>query len=83
MIPILISFRSTEDIIASVHAASAGDVDKAVKAAKAALKGEWKTISGSDRGIIMAKLADVIEENKEVLATIDAWDNGTKNFEST
>lgn len=25
----------------------------------------------------MARLADLIEQNKELLATIDAWDNGT------
>ena len=26
----------------------------------------------------MAKLAALIEENKELLATIDAWDNGMR-----
>lgn len=31
---------------------------------------------GTDRGILMAKLADLMEENKELFATIDAWDNG-------
>lgn len=30
----------------------------------------------TDRGRLMAKLADLIEENKELLASIDAWDNG-------
>ena len=34
----------------------------------------------------MTRLADLIEGNKELLATIDAWDNGisaTKTFEIT
>ncbi|KAF2003845.1 aldehyde dehydrogenase [Amniculicola lignicola CBS 123094] len=68
---------ATELRIAEVHTASAEDVDKAVQAAKKALKHEsWKHMSGTDRGILMAKLADLIEEEKELLATIDAWDNG-------
>lgn len=28
----------------------------------------------------MLKLADLMEQNKELLATIDAWDNGTCDF---
>jgi aldehyde dehydrogenase (NAD+) len=26
--------------------------------------------------MLMMKLADLMEQNKELLATIDAWDNG-------
>ncbi|KAJ4298016.1 mitochondrial aldehyde dehydrogenase [Kalmusia sp. IMI 367209] len=68
---------ATESKIAAVHAASAEDVDRAVQAAKAALAHKsWKHMSGTDRGILMARLADLIEQEKELLATIDAWDNG-------
>ncbi|KAF9871146.1 aldehyde dehydrogenase [Colletotrichum karsti] len=68
---------ATEEKIAAVQAASEEDVDKAVKAAHAALRHEsWKGISATDRGALMYKFADLIEKNKEVLATIDAWDNG-------
>jgi aldehyde dehydrogenase (NAD+) len=60
-----------------VHAGSAKDVDAAVKAAKAALNNpSWKLLPGTDRGILMGKLADLIEANKEVLASVEAWDNG-------
>jgi aldehyde dehydrogenase (NAD(P)+) len=60
-----------------VHAGSAKDVDTAVKAAKAALNNpSWKLLPGTDRGILMSKLADLIEANKEVLASVEAWDNG-------
>lgn len=31
---------------------------------------------GSERGELMARLADLIRENKETLATIEAMDNG-------
>lgn len=74
----------TEEVIASVHAASADDVDKAVKAAAAALKNpSWKELPASDRGILMARLADLVEENKELFATVDAWDNGEPKLAPT
>lgn len=62
-----------------MHAASAQDVEKAVQAAKAALiHPSWKDLPGTERGILMAKLADLIEANKEVLAAVDSWDNGAE-----
>ena len=80
---ILTNFR-TESKIVEVHAASAEDVDKAVQAARAALVHEsWKHLPGTDRGILMSKLADLMEENKELFATIDAWDNGKHDFPSS
>lgn len=68
-----LTISSTEKDIATVQAADADDIDKAVKAAKAALNADsWKKLPASDRGQLMAKLADLIEEKKELLATIDA-----------
>lgn len=66
-----------EKEIAAVQAATSEDVDRAVKAAKKALKSpEWKLLPNTDRGRLMVKLADLMEQNHELLATIDAWDNG-------
>ncbi|KAK7750154.1 mitochondrial aldehyde dehydrogenase [Diatrype stigma] len=68
---------ATEKVIASVQAAGEEDVDAAVRAAHAALKHDsWKLLPSSDRGALMYKLADLIEQNSETFATIDAWDNG-------
>lgn len=67
----------TDKPIATVHAASAADVDRAVKAAKAALvHSSWKLLPATERGQMMAKLADLMEQNRALLASIDAWDNG-------
>lgn len=75
--------RTTREI-ASVYAASAEDVDKAVNAAKAALKDDsWKLLPATDRGMLMGRLADLIEQNKELFATIDAWDNGELSLSPT
>ena len=65
-----------ESEIASVHAAEPEDVDKAVEAARAAFKGEWRDMATSERGDLMLKLSALVEKNKEVLATIETWDNG-------
>ena len=65
-----------ETEIASVHAAEPEDVDKAVEAARAAFKGPWRDMATSERGDLMHKLAELVEKNKEVLATIETWDNG-------
>ncbi|KAL1966435.1 hypothetical protein VTN77DRAFT_4577 [Rasamsonia byssochlamydoides] len=66
-----------ESEITSVYAAGEDDVDVAVKAARKALKDpSWKLLPPTDRGRLMHKLADLVEQHKETLATIETWDNG-------
>ncbi|KAI0127269.1 putative aldehyde dehydrogenase Ald3 [Xylariales sp. AK1849] len=68
---------TNEDPICDVEAASVGDIDRAVQAARKALNDEsWRDLSGTDKGILMNKLADLIQAEKEILATIETWDNG-------
>jgi aldehyde dehydrogenase (NAD+) len=68
---------STGEVITQVAEADAADVDKAVAAARAAFeKGPWKKMSGSQRGVLMNKLADLIEKNGDELAQLEALDNG-------
>ncbi|KAI1358957.1 aldehyde dehydrogenase [Xylaria arbuscula] len=68
---------ATEKEIATVYAAGEADVHKAVLAAHEALRQpSWKLLSASDRGALMWKLADLMEQNRQLFATIDAWDNG-------
>lgn len=33
-------------------------------------------MSGSERGLLMFRLADLVEKHKDILATIETWDNG-------
>ncbi|WP_028035386.1 aldehyde dehydrogenase [Chelativorans sp. J32] len=56
--------------------ATAGDVDRAVAAAKAARRGEWGTMTASARGKLMVRLAELIEENAASLAETEVRDNG-------
>ncbi|XP_023573094.1 mitochondrial 10-formyltetrahydrofolate dehydrogenase [Octodon degus] len=63
--------------ICRVAYASLADVDKAVAAAKDAFEnGEWGRMSARDRGGLMYRLADLLEQNQEELATIEALDSG-------
>lgn len=53
------------------------DVDAAVQAARVAFENEeWQNMDSSQRGDLLYKLADLIEKNKDTLATIESWDNG-------
>ncbi|KAK1066772.1 mitochondrial aldehyde dehydrogenase [Friedmanniomyces endolithicus] len=66
-----------ESEIAQVHAAEPEDVDKAVEAARAAFNNPtWRDMAPSERGDLLYRLSQLVEQNKEVLATIETWDNG-------
>ncbi|RSM06220.1 hypothetical protein CEP52_005855 [Fusarium oligoseptatum] len=67
-----------EQEIVKVHAAGEQDIDDAVKAAREAFKGPWSKISGTERGELLRKLADLAEEQTDTLATIDTWNNGKR-----
>ncbi|KAF2643022.1 aldehyde dehydrogenase-like protein [Massarina eburnea CBS 473.64] len=66
-----------EEEICTVYAAGAEDVDIAVAAARKAFKDpSWRDLDSTVRGDVLYKFAQLIEENKEILATIETWDNG-------
>ncbi|XP_046738256.1 cytosolic 10-formyltetrahydrofolate dehydrogenase isoform X2 [Diprion similis] len=66
-----------ETVICTIESSSANDVDRAVKAAKAAFEdGEWSKISARERATLLFKLADLMEQHKEELATIESIDSG-------
>ncbi|XP_063608578.1 cytosolic 10-formyltetrahydrofolate dehydrogenase-like [Penaeus indicus] len=68
---------ATEKLICDVHSASKDDVDKAVQAAKKAFyQGPWGSMNARDRGALLFKLADLMDQHKEELATIESIDSG-------
>src|SRR4029079_19706895 len=68
---------ATGEVIANVAEGDKADVDKAVKAARKAFeKGPWKKMTARERARILYKLADLVEQNKEELAKLEALDNG-------
>ena len=68
---------ATEEVIANVAEGDAADIDRAVKAARQAFEsGPWRTMDASDRGKLMHRLADLIEEEIDYLAALETLDNG-------
>src|SRR3954462_4027667 len=68
---------ATEEVIAEVAEGDAADVDLAVKAARAQFEtGKWSKMDARDRGRLMNKLADLIEEEIDELAALETLDNG-------
>jgi phenylacetaldehyde dehydrogenase len=68
---------STGETIAEVAAGDKEDIDLAVKAARRAFEsGPWRKMTPSQRGRIVWKLADLLEENLEEFAALESLDNG-------
>uniref|UniRef100_A0A5B7A9T1 Aldehyde dehydrogenase 1 n=1 Tax=Davidia involucrata TaxID=16924 RepID=A0A5B7A9T1_DAVIN len=67
----------TGEMIARIAEGEKEDVDLAVKAARNAFdRGPWPRLSGTARGRIMMKFADLVSENVEELAALDTIDAG-------
>ncbi|ANU20435.1 aldehyde dehydrogenase [Planococcus plakortidis] len=62
-------------VFTKVARSSAEDVEAALDAAHAA-KEAWGKTSTTERGNILLKIADRMEENLEMLAVAETWDNG-------
>jgi aldehyde dehydrogenase (NAD+) len=68
---------ATGDVICQVAEGDKADIDLAVKAARKAFEdGPWPKMNASERGRLLNKLADLIEQNKEELAALESLDNG-------
>lgn len=68
---------STESVITSVAAATAEDVDLAVRAARKAFDtGPWPRLSGAERALVLRRIAAGIRDQQQALAEIEVRDNG-------
>ena len=76
---------ATGEVLTQVIEASAADVDRAVAAARRAFDdkaGAWRKMSASERGRLVWRLADLIEQHIDELAELETLDNGKPIFES-
>ncbi|WP_136477112.1 aldehyde dehydrogenase family protein [Pseudomonas sp. DG56-2] len=68
---------SSETLIASVAAATAADVDLAVRAARHAFdEGPWPQMSGAARAEVLRRIAQGIRDRQQELAVLEVRDNG-------
>ena len=68
---------ATGDHLADVAEGDQEDINRAVKAARAAFdNGPWRRMTSSERGRAIWKLADLIEQHAEEFALLETLDNG-------
>jgi len=68
---------STGEEICQIAEADSADAEKAVKATRAAFEhGAWRKMPASQRGVLLNRLADLIEHNADELTTLESLDNG-------
>jgi acyl-CoA reductase-like NAD-dependent aldehyde dehydrogenase len=73
---------ATEQVLTTLPAAGAADVDAAVAAARAQVDGgAWSKLTGAERGVLLNRLADLIERDLEVFVTLEALDVGRPAYE--
>jgi betaine-aldehyde dehydrogenase len=74
---------ATGEIIGRTPDADAVDVDRAVKAARAAFDdGPWKTATAQDRGRVLFKLAQIVRDRADELADLETRNTGKPIVES-
>lgn len=67
---------SDGQVFTTIPRGAAEDVNQAVKAARAALKGDWGKIPAFERGRLLMALSRKVLEHHEELASIEARDTG-------
>ena len=65
----------TGQVLCEIPRSNAADIDRALDAAHAARR-EWGKTSVAARARILEQIAERMEQNLELLATVETWDNG-------
>ncbi len=67
---------SHETQIGEIARSGKEDIDRAVKAARAAFEGDWGRMPAAERGRLLYRAAEIIRENERELAEIESADCG-------
>jgi len=69
---------ATEETLAEVAYGEAEDIDRAVRAARRAFEDDspWRRMNASDRGRLIWRIAELIEQHGDELAMLETLDNG-------
>ncbi len=68
-------YPATGEVIARVHSATPAIIDQALDAAKAA-QVEWAAMSGTERGRVLRRAADLMRESNHDLSVLETYDTG-------
>ena len=73
---------ATEEVLAEVAVAGEADVDRAVRAARAAYERTWSRLPGGERAKYLFRIARLIQDRARELAVLETLDNGKPIKES-
>ncbi|MCV6585180.1 MAG: betaine-aldehyde dehydrogenase [Marinibacterium sp.] len=79
--PIPVIYSATGKQIATVHAATPAIVEQAISAARRAQDG-WAALSGTERGRILRRAADMLRDRNHDLSVLETYDTG-KPYQET
>jgi len=74
-------FPATGEVIARMHAATPAIIDQALNAAKRAQKA-WAAMSGTERGRVLRRAADIMRDKNHDLSVLETYDTG-KPYQET
>ncbi len=80
-VPIPVIYPATGEQVATVYAATPAIIDKALAAAQRAQKA-WAAMSGTERGRILRRAADMMREHNHDLSVLETYDTG-KPYQET
>ncbi len=73
--PIDVIYPATGEVIARLHSATPEIVDQALNSAKAA-QTEWAAMSGTERGRVLRRAADIMRDRNNDLSVLETHDTG-------
>lgn len=68
-------YPATGEVIATVHAATPAIIDRALDSAAAA-QADWAARSGTERGRVLRRAADIIRDRNRELSVLETYDTG-------
>ncbi|MCK8463620.1 betaine-aldehyde dehydrogenase [Aliiroseovarius sp. S1339] len=74
-------FPATGEVIAKLHSATPAIIDKALDAAESA-QADWAAMTGTERGRILRRAADIMRERNHDLSVLETLDTG-KPYQET
>ncbi|MFP7571121.1 betaine-aldehyde dehydrogenase [Marivita sp. S2033] len=73
--PIAVIYPATGEQIATVHAATPAIIERALASAQRAQK-QWAAMTGTERGRILRRAADIMRERNRDLSVLETYDTG-------
>ena len=80
--PIDVVYPATGEIIARLRSATPAIIERALQSAKAAQKA-WAAMTGTERGRVLRRAADIMRERNHALSVIETHDTGKPIQETT